>query len=174
MSKEKLTIKHLAPYLPYKLKGVFINDMSEYFSDDFSIDFSKGSIWTYCGFVDEDLEIPLGEGEINGALIRKGNFYTSVGAQLKPILRPLSDLEENIFIESQSEFNFRPVEKFKNVIEGWCDQYDEWWNLQYPMYSNMMINCPYEVMCKLLEWHFDVFGLIEKGLAISYNSLKND
>jgi hypothetical protein len=26
---------------------------------------------------------------------------------------------------------------------------------------------------KLFEWHFDVFGLISKGLAIDINTLKN-
>ncbi len=35
----------------------------------------------------------------------------------------------------------------------------------------MMKNCPYEVMEKLLSWHFDVFSLIEKGLAIDINTL---
>ncbi len=33
-------------------------------------------------------------------------------------------------------------------------------------------NC-YEVWQKLLEMHFDIFGLIEKGLAIDINTLKN-
>ena len=27
-------------------------------------------------------------------------------------------------------------------------------------------NCPYWITQKLLEWHFDIFGLINKGLAI--------
>lgn len=31
----------------------------------------------------------------------------------------------------------------------------------------------YLLMQKLIEWHFDVFGLIEKGLAIDINTLKN-
>ena len=29
----------------------------------------------------------------------------------------------------------------------------------------------YETIEKLFEWHFDVFGLIEKGLAIDINTL---
>lgn len=26
---------------------------------------------------------------------------------------------------------------------------------------------------RLIEWHFDVFGLIEKGLAVNYKIIKN-
>ena len=29
----------------------------------------------------------------------------------------------------------------------------------------------YGLVSKLIEWHFDVFGLIEKGLAIDINTL---
>ena len=31
----------------------------------------------------------------------------------------------------------------------------------------------YELVQKLIEWHFDVFELIEKGLAIDINTLEN-
>ena len=30
---------------------------------------------------------------------------------------------------------------------------------------------PYAIVSKLLEWHFDIDGLIEKGLAIDINTL---
>ena len=29
----------------------------------------------------------------------------------------------------------------------------------------------YHQIVKLFEWHFDVFGLIEKGLAVNYNEV---
>jgi hypothetical protein len=34
------------------------------------------------------------------------------------------------------------------------------------------IHLPYSVFKNLFEWHFDVFGLIEQGLAIDINTLK--
>jgi len=34
------------------------------------------------------------------------------------------------------------------------------------------ILCQYSLFEKLFEWHFDVFGLIEKGLAIDKNTIK--
>jgi hypothetical protein len=33
---------------------------------------------------------------------------------------------------------------------------------------------PSEIREKLAEWHFDVFGLIEKNLAIDINTLENE
>lgn len=38
--------------------------------------------------------------------------------------------------------------------------------------SNKLEGLPFWVIQKLFEWHFDVEGLIEKGLAISYNEIK--
>ena len=32
----------------------------------------------------------------------------------------------------------------------------------------------YERHFQLCKWHFDVFGLIEKGLAIDYNTVKQE
>lgn len=87
---------------------------------------------------------------------------------VKLLLRPLSDLTKEI--EHNGE-KFVPVEIFDKVIDGWCDAYNEWWNLQYPNFLQMMDSCPYEVMQQLLEWHFDVFGLIDQNLAIDINTI---
>lgn len=61
----------------------------------------------------------------------------------KPILRPLSDLTKK---EYKNSFYGNPLDY----------KIDE---------------LPYKVFIKLLELHFDVFGLIEKGLAIDINTL---
>lgn len=39
------------------------------------------------------------------------------------------------------------------------------------IYTNFILNEKYWIIEKLLEWHFDVFGLIEQGLAIDINTL---
>jgi len=59
----------------------------------------------------------------------------------KPILRPLSDLTKEIEIEG---IKFVPID----ISEIKLHTYN-----------------------KLLEWHFDVFGLIEQGLAVDINTL---
>ena len=33
---------------------------------------------------------------------------------------------------------------------------------------------PYGVVEKLLEWHFDIFGLLEKGLAVDINTINKN
>jgi len=68
--------------------------------------------------------------------------------EIKPILRPLADLPK--FIDKIS-----PVPNFFNI--------------------DYLINTPlassYEVVENLLELHFDIFGLIDAGLAVDINSL---
>ena len=75
---------------------------------------------------------------------------------VKPILRPLSDLKKEINMHGDmvSAYEILPTrekEDYKNPIIGYWS-----WN----------------AMQILFEWHFDVFGLIEKGLAIDINTLK--
>lgn len=70
----------------------------------------------------------------------------------KPILRPLSDLIKEV--EHDGE-RFVPRSKF------------------YGNPTDVTINqMPYAVVQKILSWHFDIFGLIEKGLAIDINTIK--
>lgn len=123
---EKLELRHIAPYLPYKLKGLFKDE------DD--------NAKNYLSELETDnIEYFLDEATI--------------------ILRPLSDLTKEI------EQNFFP--------------YDELW--KYHNFSSMNFyyiekdptRYPYTIVSALLSWHFDVFGLIEKGLAIDINSFDN-
>lgn len=63
-----------------------------------------------------------------------------------PILRPLSDLE---------------LDEFENKI----------FNREYIIDKETESDLSYYEWCFLFENHFDVFGLIEKGLAIDINTL---
>ena len=139
----KLELKHLSPYLPYGLKIKYL------LTDSIQI------------------EQVIGLG-IDFVLTTEDDYSLE---SIKPILRPLSDLDNEVFIESVSDFEFIPCEVFEDHISGWCDAYNEWWNLQYPNFLQMMDSCPYEVMQQLLEWHFDVFGLIDQNLAIDINTI---
>ena len=38
--------------------------------------------------------------------------------------------------------------------------------------DEFVLSNTYQEVQKLLEWHFDVFGLIEQGLAIDINTIK--
>lgn len=80
----------------------------------------------------------------------------------KPILRPLSDLPKEIEIDG---INFIP----NNVLaESSITEY--WW--QGINTFGISPNAHFALILLLLEWHFDVFGLIENGLAININTIK--
>lgn len=102
---EKLTIKELAPYLPYGLNVVNENGIG------------------YC--------------EINNIQIAHIIEYDRI-SEVKPILRPLSDLDDG----------------YDNTPES-------------------LQECTYSYIQILLSNHYDIFGLIEKGLAIDINTLEN-
>jgi hypothetical protein len=64
---------------------------------------------------------------------------------IKPILKPLSDLDKEVLVI----FNF----------------------ITYPKRGDSINVYSYEFMIYCFKNHFDVFGLIEKGLAIDINTI---
>ena len=85
-----------------------------------------------------------------------------------PILRPISDLEK-IHIFDGTKYPFYLY--FWDVTENIEDNFE---------YAELIIeecnlenieNYPYNLIQKLLEYHFDIFGLIQSGLAIDINTL---
>lgn len=140
MKKEKLTLEHLAPYLPYGLKYV-----SPEYKAISMFDISKG----------ETVETMSA---ISMVAMTKINKY-------KPLLYPISKLTQEI---EHNGKKFIPIDSINNLYP------------EYPLFIednsifitdscdlNMLeIHEVYKLYQKLFEWHFDIFGLIEKGLAI--------
>jgi hypothetical protein len=139
----KLQLKHLAPYLPYKLNCLAQGEGKQQFE-------LQGISDCYYS----DLH------EIGRTVSEQYDFEDTF-----PILRPLSDLKKGtdlIDFESEIEQMYGNIEinhigLFHFTLDGWTT----WEEYQ-------------EVISKLFEWHFDVFGLIEKGLAIDINTLSNN
>ena len=80
-----------------------------------------------------------------------------------PILRPLSDLTEEI---DHNGKKFIPKNEIRKIVmerEGYSS-YDASW-LDY-ITSGKLEKTAFWVTIKLFEWHFDVFGLIESNQAI--------
>tara|TARA_R110000824_G_scaffold34903_1_gene110115 strand:+ start:2193 stop:2585 length:393 start_codon:yes stop_codon:yes gene_type:complete len=77
----------------------------------------------------------------------------------KPILRPLSDLKEGDFGEYLIE-EFYTLDFEKQILRILED--NRWVN-----------QCDYLLIQLLIENHYDVFGLIDKGLAIDINTIKS-
>lgn len=108
----KLELKHLAPYLPYKLKlynrqGI-IRTMYTFESNDKSINIADVDCLNY-----------------------------------KPILKPLSDLLK-------------------------LGSNENWWRIRI---ETGICSIDYDLMQGLLKEHYDVFKLIDKGLAVNINDV---
>jgi hypothetical protein len=85
----------------------------------------------------------------------------------KPILRPLSDITKEIKIKDKK---FVPCEE--EIICHLEMRFNKTFDFFDGNGSNENIDAlPRFAFQKLLEWHFDVFGLIESGLAVDINNL---
>lgn len=136
----KLELKHLTPYLPYKLVAM-IEDVP-------------------CRIEGCDLDH---EGTI---IAERVNYDLE---QVKPILRPLSDLAKEI--EHNGE-GFVPIRWFE--LNGYAPGGLEMDGETFVFGDSIMWSVEeihYNMVQKLFEWHFDIFDLIPQGLAININQL---
>ena len=131
-------LKHLAPYLPYDLKGIFLNSIIT-----LSVNyFSKGTERGY-------------------------DISAFLSNNIKPILFPLSSLTKEITINGET---FVPIDFINKNIRKVVDIYlvvgEINIDIETDNYSQIInLIDGYEIMQKLIEWKFDVFRLIELGLA---------
>ncbi len=132
---EKLELKHLAPYLPYKLK--------------YEVYFNKN---------DNAIKIMDGLSLMECIVF---NHY-------RPILRPLSDLTKEIEINNKKFIPTKEIDRIFN--HELTENYPEYLPCAIMFNGNIEVRYYLEFQ-KLFEWHFDVFGLIEKGLAIDINTI---
>lgn len=86
----------------------------------------------------------------------------------KPILRPLSDLKK---IASEIDLEFREDLNNDNYKYLGIVNYSHAFSLDGKQVG--VLAMPYFFIEKLLENHFDIHGLIEKGLAIDINTIDN-
>jgi hypothetical protein len=154
----KLELKHLSGYLPYGLKVRYIER-----NETHILDFSNL------------------------------NSICSYQIHLKPILRPLSDLIKEIEVNGEK---FVPINEIAKIHIDWnkddsnlkvryshqrqCNIEIEWNHTSskelffsddlFIMTERVHLN-RFWVIQKLLEWHFDIYGLIENGLAVDINTL---
>jgi len=170
MTTEELESKYIAGYLPYNLKSQLLTDKTEEFEDQEwaelnASNFKKGSIWTLIGInKGEALNIPLGEGYLDGMLFRHGTTYVNFKREILPILHPLSDLTIEKYFEMTG----------KNKKDDFALYFTKEGLYKQGYTSRLFENCellPYYHIVELLENHFDIHGLIEKGLAISIHDV---
>ncbi len=174
----KLELKHLAGYLPYGLIGEYL-DIEKTDLGGFSI-----------------VEITGLDFQNNKILIRNG--YVTERDSIKPILRPLSDLTKEIEVNGEkfvplyklckrqgftmpndweysfnTEFNVVAMMKSEDWIFRYLNTEKSFWLNGVGNYNkkHQKSQKQLEMFEKMYEWHFDIHGLIEKGLAIDVNTI---
>ena len=94
--------------------------------------------------------------------------------EIKPIIHPLFDLNKEI--EHNGE-KFVPIERLVDLIVN-TDFYDHEYIVdRVKLFDELQKDIqyvPFYLVQKLIEWHFDIAGLIEKGEAIDVNSLSEN
>lgn len=126
-----MKLKHLAPYLPYRLKILRPDNKTT-----LTLKGINGNLL----ILDEDNIEKYGH-------IKKN----------KPVLRPLSDLLKTIKINNQKFMPARKLGFYQADVDF--------------VFNNQTDLIQFRFVQKLIEWHFDVFGLIDAGLAVDINSL---
>jgi len=142
---EKLELKHLAPYLPYKLQYLIPKHEPENIFD-------------------------IGHGGGIHTMQVVAMLSMSRGSESKPILRPLSDLTKEIEVDGEKKRLIDDIQKLYPTYYFAYNATDDLLvkreNEQYTWCSDIL-----GINEFLFKNHFDVFGLIEKGLAIDINTL---
>lgn len=131
-------------YLPYKL--------------NWFIDFEDGDTAVY-----EMLGLFADSGEVY-----LDGYETSVDAKnCKPILRSMSKVVE-YFEEIYGTLEYQDVTDYLDA-----DYLNDYGNLEIEDLENIEPeNLTYGTLQVLLKHHYDIFGLIDKGLAINLNEVK--
>jgi hypothetical protein len=131
-NKPELELKHILPYLPYKLKCnekwtlISLSSLEDHAMFDYSARFDGENKKGYIQF-------------------------------LKPMLRPMSDLFKDI-VHNERKVNVSIL--LKRSLESSSVKSGKF---LYPLTEPLAM--PYFLIQVLFEYHFDVFGLTEKGLA---------
>jgi hypothetical protein len=173
---DKLTINELKGYLGTGLKFQLTIDRTEDFCEEdwYSEDkFKKGAIWELIGIVQaKDLNIPLGDGYLDGFLFKNDLTYCNFNNGIKPLLYNLSSLTEY-----REDLGFVPMEALCSVEVQEEEDFKlygtipEYWKY---LLSTKIRNWDNWQVEKLYEWHFDVHNLIDRNLAINLKTLKHE
>jgi hypothetical protein len=123
------------------------------------------------GVNDKLLEMVYAHTEVTHSVIEENqagpiSIEFLLSKQFKPLLHPLSSLTKPI--EHKGE-TFVPARMLDEVFGFY---YRTPITLEYFIQDHLS-TIPHGVIDKLFEWHFDVFGLIEKGLALDKSTLKH-
>ena len=170
-----LELKHLVGYLPYKLKVA----SGDWYDEDCKLDRISTMVMSYDNYTPNNISINQLCGNIDG----KFKIDGVIRRKAKPILRPLSDLTKEIdgvvhLVElakihmTSSKWTLRSG---KAALEHdfFTFVYDDGFRAEF-VYDICDVNNQLSLYGYLFQHHFDVYELIEKGLAIDINKIENE
>ena len=143
----KLELKHLAPYLPYELKVETLDYKNDYVNQRY------------------DLLIGFHQWDKNeqywSCLLQHGSKPDI--SRVKPILRPLWDLDSLIEAEFKKFADTFAVKNKSEIIDLFCYE-----NIKTEecLADLDLRKLPYECIEYMFKNHYDVFDLIPAGLAV--------
>lgn len=146
----ELTIKELAPYLPYGLKCRI-----EVFGDNETIVGLESLNYNEVELSWQSAMFSLTNNEIEQTITNYFKYN-----DIKPILYPLDYFEYDHIIQVKEHLG----------LGQWCDYYDQYFDAWFDDAENvdkLVLQAPYEIFQFFLEIKLDVFSLIKKGLAIA-------
>jgi hypothetical protein len=175
----KLELSNITPYLPYNLKCEYIGiingkDLSEqdkaFKKDGMPFDFNIEPI---TGIKHGELkEILIFKNYWRAYIGNKGRALKSFhnGFDFKPVLRPMNDIFKWMPDTEISFYSFAKHEFNVDLDSDFSFEFETYHASIYRIDLHRILSA----INFLFEHHFDVFGLIEQGLAIDLNTLKND
>lgn len=180
----KLELKHIAPYLPYGLQVIsdyeqftlvgydVLTDICKIQYDKSKLVFSE-SIYSISPILRpiSDLYISCLDGELTPMIeLAKMlfnnylNVYNSLSIdRVKHIEIFYKVVSDKVVVYEESDAMFEMM--FHKILNGFVA-----WNLYDE--TILPVTNQLQLFQQLFEWHFDVFNLIENGLAIDINTLQ--
>ena len=161
----KLSITHLAPYLPYGLKWKF--DGEDLTHDVVGLDITNRGVKLVSPYNDYgDCEISSGK----PILLPMSSLYTEMEDGKVPAIELAKIANPKTTWTLQPDCNF-PLSNIGELFAWTIDENEFYFHLEWKDYSKHYFN---QLGCfqYLFENHFDVFGLIDKGLAINKTKIK--
>jgi len=133
----QLTLEHVSAYLPYKVKL-----LRSYNKEIMLLYGLSGN-----GVIEA---VDIEDNELCSLLVYKSDIGIDDDEKFKLILRPLSDLKEDVnYIGGRTPaFVYHLFEREGNIN-----------------------HLPFDIIIDLLKYHYDIFNLIQDGLAIDIDTL---
>lgn len=142
----KLELKHLAPYLPYGLTGLWINGKNRIYK-----------VTNIC---------VAGDGNISLGHSLKTRYKHEINrplSEFKPLLIPMSEFKHQDLVNISEYLYGQERDWFPNGINAAINMLQS--NLNQHNYD--VTKLPYFIAIDFFYRHFDVFSLIPAGLALN-------